>query len=204
MKGRVDKVEEFYHEPRLYDHVPDLLRGVVSESGVLLLGEELVFDDVVIDADESVDGVVVDLRLLAMLNGKLEHLDSPRVIGEAFVKNDCFEPVELGVLFGETTQTGETTVAVDDETVGENNRGLTLIEGLDVLHRGVESARVALDDKLLDDFIVGLAVGAIGEGTLLGLVTGNPRGDAVVLDIVVQQVELDAIDLVRLGHTVDG
>ena len=39
---------------------------------------------------------------------------------------------------------------------------------------------------------------------MLGLVTGNPRGDAVVLDIVVQQVELDAIDLVRLGHTVDG
>ena len=187
------------------NHLLNVLDRRVRASGILLDGEKPVVDDVVVNTDKSVDGVVVDFALLAMLDGKLEQLDSLGVVSNACGEDDRLEPVKTLVLSGEPPQAREPAVAVNDEAVGEYHAGNPLIEQLDVVRRFLDGIFVALDDEAFDDFVVCLEFRLIGQASVMfGAILADPRGDAVVLMVVVQLVEPDAVHLMGAALPVDG
>ena len=161
--------------------------------------------DVLIEAHQPVDGVVVHLALLAVLDGQLQQLDLLGAGLQAPVQNHRLEELKARAGGRQLPQAGEAAVAVDDPAVVERHAGLPLVHQLDVGAGLPQGLRVALHNKALNDGVIGLPVLRVrGLPAVLGAVLADPGGDAVVLVVVVQPVQPDFIDRIGLRDAVDG
>ena len=184
---RVDELQKLQHQLRQLHplfHVGDALVGA---SRVLLRGQQAGFQNVVVHAHQPVDGVVVHLPLLAVLNGELQELDLLGAALDAPVQNDGLEPAEFRVFSGELPEAGKAPVSVDDPAVVQYHARLPLLHELDVGRGFADGVGIALHNEALDDLVVRLPVRRFrGLPAVLGPVLADPCGDAVVLVVVVE------------------
>ena len=200
----VGKLQELVHIAGFYNLLLELLGLNANALGVLFLREQVGADDVVVDAHQAVDGIVADLFFLAMLDRKLQHLDLLGIVTQALGKNNSLKPAKTWVFGGKTTQTGKAAVAVDDQAVGQHHAGALLRTQGNATLRLFDGILIAVDDKTLNDVVAGRDVQLIKRTlAMFGLIAANPRGDAVVLHVIAQELKLNAVNGIHLGLAVD-
>ena len=140
-----------------------------------------------------------------MLDGQLQHLDLLETAFDVPIQDDRLKIVEPIVLLGKPPQAGEAAVTIDDPSIVEYYTWLPLIHHFDVGLGLADSVRIALHNELLNDLIVGSAVGRIRSLSVMArAILADPSGDPVILVVVKQPVQPDLIHGVCLGDPVDG
>ena len=205
LSRRVDKLQKLHHQLcqlHALFHVHDALIGA---SRILLRRQQPGFQNIVVHAHQPVDGVVVHLALLAMLDGELQELDLFGAALDAPVQNHGLKPAEFRVFRRDLPQTGKAPVSVDDPPVVQHHARLPLVHKLDVGLGFADGVGVALHNEALDDLVISLPVRRFrSPPAVLGAVLADPGGDAVVLVIVVKLIQLDPVHRIGLGHAVYG
>ena len=124
---------------------------------------------------------------------------------DAPVQNNSLEPAEFRVFSGELPEAGKAPVSGDDPAVVQYHARLPLLHELDVGRGFADGVGIALHNEALDDLVVRLPVRRFrGLPAVLGPVLADPCGDAVVLVVVVELVQLDPVHRVGLGRAVHG
>ncbi len=183
----------------------DLAHRHTGAFRILVDRQKARLNNIVVRADGKVDQIIIYTLFFTMLDGKLEHFDLLMVLLHRGFQNDSFKIIERRIFRMQQTKAGEPPVAVNDSAVGKHDAGFALIHERDVIFGLFHRRGVAGDDKALDGFVILLPIQSVKCRVLrIAFVLGDPGGDAVVLVVIIQQVEPDAIYRVGLRYSAEG
>ena len=203
--GAVAEIQEIGHEPCTRNQIPYFANLHVCVLRIFLWRKQPFLQDIVVHTRQTIDGVVINLSLLAKLDCQLQLLYTLLVTCHIRRQDHRIDPVKLLILSGKLAQAGEAAVAVDNQAVIENDGRHFLPVKANVVTRLLQRCRVALANELRHRIVVGRTpLRRRVHFAPVALIRAHPCSDAVVLRIEIKLIEANLIHLVILRDAING